>query len=438
MATTVEELAKEQAVLDAKLQRIEQEQQALRRSQADLRERQTRARDRPSRCLRIRHHGHRPNPITRRDRPSCLSLHLALKKGMNMATTVEELAKEQAVLDAKLQRIEQEQQALRRSQADLRERQTRARDRPSRCLRIRHHGHRPNPITRRDRPSCLSLYLALKKGMNMATTVEELAKEQAVLDAKLQRIEQEQQALRRSQADLRERQTQARDRPSRCLRIRHHGHRPNPITRRDRPSCLSLYLALKKGMNMATTVEELAKEQAVLDAKLQRIEQEQQALRRSQADLRERQTQARDRPSRCLRIRHHGHRPNPITRRDRPSCLSLHLALKKGMNMATTVEELAKEQAVLDAKLQRIEQEQQALRRSQADLRERQTQAEETDKRILDQSTFIQADDINRRFAELKADIDSLKNNRRWMITTFIACVNAISALVSLVVKLWE
>ena len=106
--------------------------------------------------------------------------------------------------------------------------------------------------------------------------------------------------------------------------------------------------------------------------------------------------------------------------------------------MATTVEELAKEQAVLDAKLQRIEQEQQALRRSQADLRERQTQAEETDKRILDQSTFIQADDINRRFAELKADIDSLKNNRRWMITTFIACVNAISALVSLVVKLWE
>lgn len=105
--------------------------------------------------------------------------------------------------------------------------------------------------------------------------------------------------------------------------------------------------------------------------------------------------------------------------------------------MATTVEELAKEQAVLDAKLQRVEQDQQVLRQSQADLRERQTRAEETDKRILDQLAFIQAD-MNRQFAEIKADIAELKNNRRWVITTFIACVIAISASVSLIVKLWE
>ena len=126
--------------------------------------------------------------------------------------------------------------------------------------------------------------------------------------------------------------------------------------------------------------------------------------------------------------------------------------------MATTVEELAKEQAILDAKLQRVEREQQVLSRSQADIRERQTRAEETDKRILDQLTFIHADmnrrfesverqfdnverqfdNVERRFAEIKADIAELKNNRRWMITTFIACVIAISAVVSLVVKLWE
>ena len=117
---------------------------------------------------------------------------------------------------------------------------------------------------------------------------------------------------------------------------------------------------------------------------------------------------------------------------------------KKGMNMATTVEELATEQAILDAKLQRVEREQQALSRSQADIRERQTRAEETDKRILDQLTFIHADmnrrfeSVERQFAEIKADIAELKNNRRWMITTFIACVIAISASVSLVVKLWE
>ena len=112
--------------------------------------------------------------------------------------------------------------------------------------------------------------------------------------------------------------------------------------------------------------------------------------------------------------------------------------------MATTVEELATEQAILDAKLQRVEREQQALSRSQADIRERQTRAEETDKRILDQLTFIHADmnrrfeSVERQFAEIKADIAELKNNRRWMITTFIACVIAISASVSLVVKLWE
>ena len=119
--------------------------------------------------------------------------------------------------------------------------------------------------------------------------------------------------------------------------------------------------------------------------------------------------------------------------------------------MATTVEELAKEQAILGTKLQRVEQEQQALSQSQADLRERQTRAEETDKRILDQLMFIHADmnrrfesverqfdNVERQFAEIKADIAELKNNRRWIITTFIACVIAISASVSLVVKLWE
>ena len=112
--------------------------------------------------------------------------------------------------------------------------------------------------------------------------------------------------------------------------------------------------------------------------------------------------------------------------------------------MVATVEELAKEQAILDAKLQRVEQDQQNLGQSQADLRERQTRAEETDKRILDQLTFIHADmnrrfeSVERQFAEIKADIAELKNNRRWVITTFIACVIAISALVSLVVKLWE
>lgn len=105
--------------------------------------------------------------------------------------------------------------------------------------------------------------------------------------------------------------------------------------------------------------------------------------------------------------------------------------------MAATVEELAKEQAVLDAKLQRVEQDQQALRQSQDDLRERQTRTEETDKRILDQLAFIHAD-MNRQFAEIKADIAELKNNRRWVITTFIACVIAISASVSLIVNLWE
>ena len=105
--------------------------------------------------------------------------------------------------------------------------------------------------------------------------------------------------------------------------------------------------------------------------------------------------------------------------------------------MVATVEELATEQVILDAKLQRVERDQQNLGQSQADLRERQTRAEETDKRILDQLTFIHAD-MNRRFAEIKADIDALKDSRRWMITTFIACVIAISASVSLVVKLWE
>ena len=112
--------------------------------------------------------------------------------------------------------------------------------------------------------------------------------------------------------------------------------------------------------------------------------------------------------------------------------------------MATTVEELAKEQAILDAKLQRVERDQQNLGQSQADLQGRLTRAEETDKRILDQLTFIHADmnrrfeSVERQFAEIKADIAELKNNRRWMITTFIACVIAISASVSLVVKLWE
>ena len=112
--------------------------------------------------------------------------------------------------------------------------------------------------------------------------------------------------------------------------------------------------------------------------------------------------------------------------------------------MATTVEELAKEQAILDAKLQRVERDQQNLGQSQADLQGRLTRAEETDKRILDQLTFIHADmnrrfeSVERQFAEIKADIAELKNNRRWMITTFIACVIAISASVSLAVKLWE
>ena len=126
--------------------------------------------------------------------------------------------------------------------------------------------------------------------------------------------------------------------------------------------------------------------------------------------------------------------------------------------MVATVEELATEQAILDAKLQRVEQDQQNLGQSQADLQGRLTRAEETDKRILDQLTFIHADmnrrfesverqfdnverqfdNVERRFAEIKADIAELKNNRRWMITTFIACVIAISASVSLAVKLWE
>ena len=112
--------------------------------------------------------------------------------------------------------------------------------------------------------------------------------------------------------------------------------------------------------------------------------------------------------------------------------------------MVVTVEELATEQAILDAKLQRVERDQQNLGQSQADLQGRLTRAEETDKRILDQLTFIHADmnrrfeSVERQFAEIKADIAELKNNRRWMITTFIACVIAISASVSLVVKLWE
>ena len=78
--------------------------------------------------------------------------------------------------------------------------------------------------------------------------------------------------------------------------------------------------------------------------------------------------------------------------------------------MVATVEELAKEQAILDAKLQRVEREQQVLSRSQADIRERQTRAEETDKRILDQLTFIHAD-MNRRFESVERQFDMWRGN---------------------------
>lgn len=60
--------------------------------------------------------------------------------------------------------------------------------------------------------------------------------------------------------------------------------------------------------------------------------------------------------------------------------------------MVATIEQLDKQQAVLEVQQKTLETERRTLAQGHADLWERQTRVEETDKRILEQLTFIRAD----------------------------------------------
>ena len=60
--------------------------------------------------------------------------------------------------------------------------------------------------------------------------------------------------------------------------------------------------------------------------------------------------------------------------------------------MASTIEELDKRQTVLEVRQKTLETEQQPLAQGHADIRERQTRVEETNKRILEQLAFIRTE----------------------------------------------
>lgn len=92
--------------------------------------------------------------------------------------------------------------------------------------------------------------------------------------------------------------------------------------------------------------------------------------------------------------------------------------------MAIAGEELARNDARIEAKQDELQSEQIALR-------ERQTKVEETDKRILDQLVFIReeiktlANGVDRRFDALEKRIDRVDTKDRWIISTLVASLIA-------------
>ena len=77
--------------------------------------------------------------------------------------------------------------------------------------------------------------------------------------------------------------------------------------------------------------------------------------------------------------------------------------------MVATIEQLDKQQAVLEVQQETLETEQRTLAQGHADLRERQTRVEETDKRILEQLAFI------------RADISAVKTFFTWFVSLIVA-----------------
>lgn len=77
--------------------------------------------------------------------------------------------------------------------------------------------------------------------------------------------------------------------------------------------------------------------------------------------------------------------------------------------MATTIEELAKRQAVLEVRQKTLETERQTLAQGHADIRERQTRVGETDKRILEQLAFI------------RVEIRAVKTFFTWFVSLVVA-----------------
>lgn len=77
--------------------------------------------------------------------------------------------------------------------------------------------------------------------------------------------------------------------------------------------------------------------------------------------------------------------------------------------MATTIEELDKRQTVLEVRQKTLETERQTLAQGHADIRERQTRVEETDKRILEQLAFI------------RVEIRAVKTFFTWFVSLVVA-----------------
>ena len=77
--------------------------------------------------------------------------------------------------------------------------------------------------------------------------------------------------------------------------------------------------------------------------------------------------------------------------------------------MATTIEELDKRQAVLEVRQKTLETEQRTLAQGHADIRERQTRVEETDKGILEQLAFI------------RVEIRAVKTFFTWFVSLVVA-----------------
>ena len=77
--------------------------------------------------------------------------------------------------------------------------------------------------------------------------------------------------------------------------------------------------------------------------------------------------------------------------------------------MATTIEELDKRQAVLEVRQKTLETERQTLAQGHADIRERQTRVEETDKGILEQLAFI------------RVEIRAVKTFFTWFVSLVVA-----------------